>query len=185
MPLIAGPPGVLTESVKTLLDRHPPSASSDRVLVLVDPDAGHWNEGTLTTGVVFVRDGVPGDAEVVDAVLAGADAVVDASAGADELSAAVDAVARGHTLVSPTQARLLAEIARAPGGVRGGRQQLTERETELLRSIALGESVKQTALAMGISAKRVEAMQSDLFRKLAVRNRAHAVARAHALGIVT
>ena len=36
--------------------------------------------------------------------------------------------------------------------------------------------MKQTALALGISAKTVENLQGRLFRKLGVRNRAQAVA---------
>jgi hypothetical protein len=44
--------------------------------------------------------------------------------------------------------------------------------------------VKQTARALGISAKTVENLQSRLFRKLDVRNRAQAVSRAHALGML-
>lgn len=62
----------------------------------------------------------------------------------------------------------------APAPVR-----LTPREQAILASIGQGESVKQTARHLGITAKTVENLQSRLFRKLGVRNRAQAVAAAH------
>jgi DNA-binding CsgD family transcriptional regulator len=55
---------------------------------------------------------------------------------------------------------------------------------DIIQSITRGEVIKQTAIALGISAKTVENLQSRLFRKLGVRNRAQAVARAHSLGLI-
>ena len=55
---------------------------------------------------------------------------------------------------------------------------LTDRETQILVAIADGLSVKQTALQLGISPKTVENTQRPLFRKLGVRNRSQAVAKA-------
>jgi LuxR family maltose regulon positive regulatory protein len=60
----------------------------------------------------------------------------------------------------------------------------TPRELDVLLGIARGDSIKQTARALGISPKTVESLQTGLFRKLGVRNRAQAVTRAHALGLV-
>jgi DNA-binding CsgD family transcriptional regulator len=64
----------------------------------------------------------------------------------------------------------LADRAPPPG--------LTVRERQILASIDRGESVKQTARALGISARTVENLQHRLFRRLGVRNRAEAVAAA-------
>ncbi|HJR25601.1 MAG TPA: helix-turn-helix transcriptional regulator, partial [Acidimicrobiales bacterium] len=61
---------------------------------------------------------------------------------------------------------------------------LTPRERQILLSIDRGESVKQTARSLGISPKTVENLQSRLFSKLDVRNRAQAVSHAHGLGIL-
>ena len=44
--------------------------------------------------------------------------------------------------------------------------------------------MKQTARDLGIAPKTVENLQGRLFRKLGARNRAQAVARAHALGLL-
>jgi DNA-binding CsgD family transcriptional regulator len=61
---------------------------------------------------------------------------------------------------------------------------LTPREAAILASVERGESVKQTARALGIAMKTVENLQSRMFRKLGARNRAHAVTIAHRLGLL-
>jgi two-component system, NarL family, nitrate/nitrite response regulator NarL len=61
---------------------------------------------------------------------------------------------------------------------------LTPREIDILNSIQRGESVKQTARALGISIKTVENLQSRLFRKVGARNRAQAISRAHELNLL-
>jgi two-component system nitrate/nitrite response regulator NarL len=78
----------------------------------------------------------------------------------------------------------VAEAARGRRRESGPMDALTRRELDILLSIDRGETVKQTARSLGISAKTVENLQSRLFRKLSVRNRAQAVSRAHALGLL-
>lgn len=60
---------------------------------------------------------------------------------------------------------------------------LTHRDRDILASIARGESVRQTAQALGIAVKTVEAEQRQLFGKLRVHNRAQALAEARRLGL--
>ena len=187
-----GPPGLARDIVTTLLaagsrvvvgddrggDPRPPSVS-----VLVEPTAADWDAASANGApVVLVLAEEPTEAEVVDAVLDGADAVVSASGAPESLFRAVEAVLAGGTHLQPVQVRALATAARA------SRTQasvaLTPREREIIASIVRGEGVKQTALALGIAAKTVENLQSRLFRKLDARNRAHAVVRAHALGLI-
>jgi DNA-binding CsgD family transcriptional regulator len=62
--------------------------------------------------------------------------------------------------------------------------ELTARETDILQSVGRGYSIRQTARALGISPKTVESIQTRLFRKLGVRNRAAALAVADALGLL-
>ncbi|MEU0882088.1 LuxR C-terminal-related transcriptional regulator [Lentzea sp. NPDC005914] len=62
---------------------------------------------------------------------------------------------------------------------------LTHREHDILASIARGESVRQTASALGIAVKTVESEQRQLFFKLRVHNRAQALAEARRLGLLT
>jgi DNA-binding NarL/FixJ family response regulator len=62
--------------------------------------------------------------------------------------------------------------------------ELTARECDILRSIASGHTVRQTARQLGIAEKTVENTQGHLFRKLGARNRAGALSAAHALGLL-
>jgi DNA-binding CsgD family transcriptional regulator len=52
---------------------------------------------------------------------------------------------------------------------------LTQRENEVIKLIADGNTVKQTASMLGLSAKTVEAHKSNLMRKLHVHNKAQLV----------
>jgi DNA-binding NarL/FixJ family response regulator len=61
---------------------------------------------------------------------------------------------------------------------------LTARECDILRSIACGHTVRETARTLGIAAKTVENAQSHLFRKLGAHNRPSALVVAHSLGLL-
>jgi DNA-binding NarL/FixJ family response regulator len=73
-----------------------------------------------------------------------------------------------------------------PNGHRNGdaHQNLTRRERDILDSIARGESVRQTAQALGIAVKTVQSEQRQLFSKLGARNRPQALTNARGLGLV-
>jgi DNA-binding NarL/FixJ family response regulator len=155
------------------------------VLVLVGPGADDWDLARrLGRGVVLIADGHLDDEAVVGAVVQGADAVVHTDASPVELAQAVDAVRQGDTVLTPAQARLLAAAARTGHVAARAELRLTPRERAILQSVEQGESVKQTARALGIASKTVENLQSRLFRKLGARNRAHAVTLAHRLGLL-
>ena len=135
--------------------------------------------------VVVVADIEPNDEDVADLVMAGADAVVNLTATPQELASVVRVVAAGGSVIAPRPARRVTELARASQlGLGSDRPPLTSREIDILRCIGLGQSVKETAGTLGITPKTVENLQSRLFRKLDVRNRAQAFAQAHALGMI-
>jgi DNA-binding CsgD family transcriptional regulator len=62
--------------------------------------------------------------------------------------------------------------------------QLTPRERDILGSIALGHTIRQTARTLGIAAKTVENTQARLFRKLGARNRSETLAVALDVGLL-
>ncbi|ALG13096.1 response regulator transcription factor [Kibdelosporangium phytohabitans] len=74
------------------------------------------------------------------------------------------------------------QLARGPGGE--GPRNLTKRERDILDSIARGESVRQTAQALGIAIKTVQSEQRQLFSKLSARNRPQALTNARGFGLV-
>ncbi len=155
------------------------------IAVLIGPKAADW-ETARTEGVpiVVVVDPELDEERRVALVLKGAEAVIDTDQLSSTIGHVLEVVAGGGTDLTASQSRALAQLARK--ALAGDQSPaLTTREREIIASIAAGDSVKQTALALGISAKTVENLQSRLFRKLGVRNRAQAVARAHALGLLT
>ena len=115
-----------------------------------------------------------------------------------QASAVVNAKRRIYqklSVVSQTQAvaRAVAlglvagSVIQAQGGDSGHRPELPEltpRECDVLRSIADGHTVRQSARALGIATKTVENTQARLFRKLGVRNRNGALMAAHAIGLL-
>ncbi|HLL65188.1 MAG TPA: LuxR family transcriptional regulator [Micromonosporaceae bacterium] len=71
-----------------------------------------------------------------------------------------------------------------PASSLGGQPHLTAREFDILRSIAMGHSVRQTAQLLVIGEKTVGNLQSRLFLKLGTRNRAEAIRAAYGLGLL-
>jgi DNA-binding CsgD family transcriptional regulator len=190
---LIGPRGTFSELVETVLvfggfivDTADAGGTEDpEALVLVSPGPAEWQAADgFAGGVVLVTERPPNDAEIVEATLAGADAVVNFDVSPEELLRAVDAVRSGGTMLSPVQARLLARAARLAAAARPV-PTLTPRERAILESAERGESVKQTARTLGIAPKTVENLQSRLFRKLGASNRAHAVVLAHRSGLLS
>jgi ATP/maltotriose-dependent transcriptional regulator MalT len=62
---------------------------------------------------------------------------------------------------------------------------LSRRETGILRMIAHGMSNKRIAQSLGIAPETVKSHAKSIFVKLATRSRAHAVARAEAIGLLS
>jgi DNA-binding NarL/FixJ family response regulator len=188
---LAGPPGLVKDVVRQLLGDagvvvvdHDETARVDAdVVMVVRPLPEHWPAmaGDDTPHVVVVPER-PDDADVVRAVLSGADAVLSFDSSAEDIVTVIEAVSRGANVLESAHVRALVSVAR--GVAAQPTTSLSRRESEILASIARGESVKQTARALGISPKTVENLQSRLFRKLGVRNRAQAVSRAHELRLL-
>lgn len=191
---LVGPPGLAVEVFRQLLEGVgvvivDPAAGGDAtsteadLVVLVDPLPEHWAEiHDLDIPIVLVQGEKANDADIVDSVLAGADAVLNCDSDPETVLAVMAEVSRGGSVMAPAQMRVVAGLARAAGAQSG--IALSRREAEILASIAEGKAVKQTARDLGISPKTVENLQGRLFRKIGARNRAQAVARAHALGLL-
>ena len=159
--------------------------SSARAVVLLDPSDDDWSQLDRPRSRCILVTTRPLDADsVLAAVLRGADAVLEADAPPETLVHAVRVVCTGGAELSPSFVRLVADALRAHAQADEPTLRLTKREGEILLSIDGGETVKQTARTLGIAPKTVENLQSRLFRKLGVRNRAQAVALAHSLGLI-
>ncbi len=112
-------------------------------------------------------------ADVLEAVKAGATGYLVKSASSEELLDAVRRVAQGDTVFTPGLAGLvLGEFRRmstepqTPPG-----EQLTERETEILKMVATGLSYKQIAERLVLSHRTVQNHVQNTLRKLHLHNR--------------
>lgn len=103
--------------------------------------------------------------------------ILPREAGAEELSAAVHALAEGLWVGSPAMVQNL--LDRHPGAVLEGAEEvidpLTERERQVLQLTAEGLANKQIAAALDISENTVKFHLSSLYAKLGVTSRTEAV----------
>ena len=91
-----------------------------------------------------------------------------------ELINAIRTVRAGRSYVDSelTQKLLGRYTGRTSGPLRGeGTKEISERESEVLRSIAWGYSNKEIASRLDLSVKTVEAHKSNAMRKLNMRSR--------------
>ena len=86
---------------------------------------------------------------------------------------AVRSVAEGGSYLDPaiTGKALAGYFGRKPGGLAADAPAVSDRESEVLRHIALGYSNKEIAARMEISVKTVEAHKANAMRKLDMRSR--------------
>jgi DNA-binding NarL/FixJ family response regulator len=119
-------------------------------------------------------------ADVLEAVKAGATGYLVKSASRAELLSAVTRVAEGDTVFTPGLAGLvLGEYRRlsdAPeAAADADAPRLTERETEVLRLVAKGLSYKQIAERLFLSHRTVQNHVQNTLRKLQLHNRVQLV----------
>lgn len=111
------------------------------------------------------------DEYVLRGLRAGARAYVNKEAAAEELRAAVDAVMRGDTFLSPSISRRVLEgyVSRAGLNDRSAGP-LTARQEEVLKMIASGRRTKQIADDLGLSVKTIEAHRAQIMDRLGIRD---------------
>jgi DNA-binding NarL/FixJ family response regulator len=130
-----------------------------------------------------------GEDEVLwGAIEAGASGFVLKDSSAEDLIAAVRAVAGGGAWFDPGVApRLLERYRRvvAPAARDAGRlDQLTEREHEVLRLMARGATNAEIGAALHVAEATVKTHVGSIFAKLGVRDRAAAIVFAYDHGVV-
>jgi DNA-binding NarL/FixJ family response regulator len=131
-----------------------------------------------------------GEDEVLwGALEAGAAGFVLKDSSAEDLIAAVRAVAAGAAWFDPAVApRILEHYRRrvAPAGRQAARLELlSEREREVLRLIARGATNGEIATALYVAEATVKTHIGSIFGKLGVRDRAAAIVFAYDHGVVT
>ena len=182
---VVGNQPLLVALLERVLDEHVLLADADvaDVVVVTGTDLLAALTRRSPKAVLAARS-APDGAELLRAVRSGALAVVVDDEPVEALIRAVHTAADGHTVLTDVQVDLLCGVLRSGDPESISPISISGRELDLLRSIERGESVKQTARALGIAIKTVENTQRLLFRKIDVRNRAQAMARAHELGLL-
>ncbi len=125
------------------------------------------------------------DEYVYEALRAGASGFLLKSAPPAELVRAVHVVHDGQALLAPEVTRhLIEDYLRRPRQATTGFPELTDRETEILRQIAVGLSNAEIAEELFISEATVKSHINRIFAKLDLRDRVHAVILAYERGLV-
>ena len=126
------------------------------------------------------------DSVVFDALRAGASGFLLKTGAADELVRAVRVVAAGESLLAPSVTRrLVEEFARSPApSAVAGLEELTQRETEVLRLVARGLSNAEIAAELVVEPSTVKSHVASVLSKLDLRDRVQAVVLAYESGLV-
>ncbi len=128
----------------------------------------------------------PDDAYVTEALRVGAAGYCLKTAKAEDLIAAVRAVAAGQHYLSPPLAdRLITAYAQQATPSTDPYETLTTREREVLHLVAEGHANVQIAARLGISPRTVETHRANLMRKLNLQSHADLVRYAIRRGLIS
>jgi DNA-binding NarL/FixJ family response regulator len=171
--------GKLASTMRLRVAVHAMDLSRRSTLSRVVAEAGHLVVGSEDAADVVLADGdgQPGETRPVITLGGTGDDLSGAlsrDAGADQIDAAIRAVAAGLIVRSPDA------MDAGFGAMRetDGHALLTQRELEVLQTLAEGMTNKAIARRLNISLHTVKFHVESLFRKLGARTRTEAVAKA-------
>jgi NarL family two-component system response regulator LiaR len=116
-----------------------------------------------------------------DASVTGAIGYLLKDTEAEELHRAIKGAAKAKVQLAPEAAAHLMREVRAPEGP----EELTERESEVLKLLARGKANKQIASDLFVEEKKVKTHISSILRKLDVQSRTQAALHAVRTGLVS
>lgn len=126
------------------------------------------------------------DENLFAALRAGASGFLTKDTPGEDVVDAVRTVHKGHSIVSPRATGSLLELARrsSPRPKGPGWEALTGRERDVLVSLARGSSNAEIGAELHLAETTVKTHVGSILRKLAVRDRLHAVIWAYENGVV-
>jgi len=157
-------------------------ANTDPDVAVVDYQMPQMDGVELTQAItrdglrtkVLLLSAITDSPVVYQALQAGAGGYLSKESSRDELVAAVMQIAGGKTVVPPELAAGLVGEIQANSASSG--PALTEREGQVLKGFARGQSIPQIAGELFIGASTVKTHAQNLYQKLGVSDRAAAVA---------
>ena len=120
---------------------------------------------------------------VRQALAAGASAYLIKDSATADLEQAVRSVVQGRTYLSPALSRSVVEEFMRRGTLRDSDQPLTPRQTEVLKLLAAGNSTKEIAFTLGLSAKTVESHRAQIQERLGINDLAGLIRYAMRTGL--
>jgi two-component system, NarL family, response regulator LiaR len=130
---------------------------------------------------VVAMTSVLDDTSVTGSVRAGAIGYVLKTSDADAVTRAIKVAAQGQVHLAPEAAMRLVREIRAPEGA----ETLTERETAVLRLLALGQANKQIGRRLGVREQTIKSHMSSILAKLGLQSRTQAALHAVRIGLVS
>jgi DNA-binding NarL/FixJ family response regulator len=153
----------------TLMDLKMPDMSGIQVIAVLRSEYPNARFIVVTT--------FPGDVQALRALKAGASGYLLKSSLGEEL---VDTIRAVHAGKRHIPAEIAAEISQHIAD-----DALTEREIDVLRRVAAGQSNKEIAIVLGVSESTIKAHIHSILPKLNASDRTHAVTIALKRGIFT
>jgi DNA-binding NarL/FixJ family response regulator len=121
---------------------------------------------------------------VMHAFRAGAHGYIVKDAASSELEAAIHAVSRGESYLSPAISRPVIASSIGKSENPKAAPELTARQQQVLRLLAEGQTVKEIAYLLGVSIKTVEAHRAQLMDRLKIHDLPGLVRYAMRAGLV-
>jgi DNA-binding NarL/FixJ family response regulator len=103
----------------------------------------------------------------------------------EELATAIRSVANKNVYLSPKIADMVVKGYLGKGPKKFAQPIISDREREVLQLLAEGNSVKETAFKLGVSAKTIETHRRNIMEKLQINNSSELVKYALREGLIT
>ena len=122
------------------------------------------------------------DASVTGAIRAGAIGYLLKDTKAEDLCRAIKGAAAGQVQLAPEAAARLMREVRVP---ESQEEELTERETEILKRVARGQANKEIARDLFVEERTIKSHVTSILKKLGVKSRTQAALHAVRTGLLT
>lgn len=192
---VVGQAGNGAEAVELAATLRPDVVLMDVQMPVLDGIAATAQIVSRGLGRVIILTTFDRDDYLFDGLTAGASGFLLKNSDPQQLVDAVRAVGHGHALLAPeVTMRVIQQLARGGSGsdpasaevegTRRGDRRLTDRENEVLRSVARGRSNAEIAVDLVLGEATVKTHVSNCLTKLGLRDRVQLVVYAYSTGLV-